>query len=464
MNSNIAFQIVSLLISAFLFAFLSELLPIGFSFLVIGFYYYYTYLGNKNLKYKWLMPPFFFTFVMFVFIFVGSLMIYTGTLAFQRFNSFIFNTTNLNRANFLTIFSCSTLWVSYLFFAKKNKKKTYFLADRNINKYTASVLVFVSVLVYAYGISKGYIGYSKKEEQVGSLSSLINMLSQSVNFVFLLYYFLNYKNIALKKYDFVFLLLLSFLVVMGVVSGSKFKMASPLLYVFLIDYYNTNKLIGKKVVYMFMLLLFAFAIIPSVRAVLDENKNQEQVDLVNLVEDVNIVESDNSSSAFIRLLSRVTYTPQLILAINYNGLKPDAVLNLWYYKLMSPSYVIIPRFLNPDKPKITFGKWFSYYVFGSTKDTNIGATYQGILYMNGGLMSVFFGFFILGLFQALIIRFVFNEKFIIIYFQVFLSFVFLPQEPWVLYTSLLQSLVFFMLMYKFIVKNESVHRSNARLW
>ena len=136
--------------------------------------------------------------------------------------------------------------------------------------------------------------------------------------------------------------------------------------------------------------------------------------------------------------------------MEYEGPKPPAVTNLWYYKFMSPIYAFTPRVINPGKPEITFGKWFSFNVYGSTEDNNIGATYQGILYMNGGLISVLFGFLIVGMVQALFVNFLFNNKYLPVYLLLLLKMVFLSQEPWAFYTGFIQTLVLMLIVYNFI--------------
>jgi len=295
------------------------------------------------------------------------------------------------------------------------------------------------------------VGYSQIEGYAGSFANFINLMLKSSYLILISYYLQHYERIK-KSHDLYFLFILGILVFVGVLSGTKFSLVLPFIYIVFSDYFKQKKILTKKILTVLIIFILSFMIISPLRDVLDKKQQGEEVDLLTIV--VLAFSEGNYSfeDALTSLIYRVIYLPQIILAINYEGTLPDAVTRLWEYTLMSPINALIPRSINPSKPAITFGRWFSYNVFGSTINNNIGATYQGILYMNGKLISVFIGFFLVGMAQALFVNMLFNKKFFPIYLLILPNLFLLPQESWVFYVGLLQTTIFLLVIYKLITK------------
>lgn len=429
-----------------------------FTILLMAGYFFYCYKFTlKNISFPWLSPPALFTFTMFFYIFTGSLLIYIGTLTYDRFSATLFTEENLNRANYLTVLATSSMWFAFLIFTKKTSSgfKQSFSKKVLFNKPLASTLLFLTSVSYIWGIINGFVGYSKNTEVTSTFSSLLSLFN-SISFLILIgYYFTNYEKIKSKRFDPYFILLITVLVFIGIISGSKFSIILPFIYIGLIDYFKSGDILTKKNLYIVLLFISSFIVIIPIRNVLqDTRKGNSNVDVVEIFSSIGKDDSVSEPAFFLAFLSRITYIPPLVLAMEYEGPKPPAVTNLWYYKFMSPIYAFTPRVINPGKPEITFGKWFSFNVYGSTEDNNIGATYQGILYMNGGLISVLFGFLIVGMVQALFVNFLFNNKYLPVYLLLLLKMVFLSQEPWAFYTGFIQTLVLMLIVYNFIFKRK----------
>lgn len=414
-----------------------------FIFVLSGLYYSHVlFVQNKQYKLKWLLPSQLFTALMFFYVFIGSLMIYTGTLFYDRFHISLFNDANIVKANCITIFASSSLWLSYLLFKRdvtnRSKSSLKGLIKRNYKKRLLWFFV-IAIAVRYLGVLNNVTGYGSDSSFI---SQVVDVFSDITSLVLIIYY-ITYHNQISNKVDYKFISMVLLLIMLGFMSASKSVVISPIVSIILTDYY-LNKNFNKKIIGIGLIVfVLSFAIVPVVR----NNINQD----VDKYEDVNI-RNIEAVDAFQSFLFRITYVPQLILSINYEGDTPDAVDNLWQYHLLSPIYALVPRFIYPDKPIITFGSWFSFNVYGSTENNNIGATYQGILYLSGGFFSVFLGFIILGLVQAYFVRLLFNERFLPIYLSVLPILFMLPQEPWLLYVRLIQSTLVFFITYKVITR------------
>ncbi|WP_133466000.1 hypothetical protein [Sunxiuqinia elliptica] len=293
------------------------------------------------------------------------------------------------------------------------------------------------------------------EENAGSFTNLIAILNNA-NYIILIIYFLsNFDQLSKRSVAIPFYSLLLTLILLGILSGSKFNIVLPLIYIALTYYYREKKLLNRTTLTMIIFFLLTFIIITPIRLILYAKKNGVNVDrelVMNVINgpSQNILVSEAVSNA----LYRITYVPQLILAIDYSGKTPPSVDNLWTYTFLSPINAFLPRVVNPNKPQITFGRWFSYHVYGSTADNNIGATYQGILFMNGHLFSVFWGFIFIGVLHALMVKAFLNKKFLSIYLLFLLKLTLLPQEPWVLYTSIIQTLIIILIIFNVITRRQ----------
>lgn len=439
------YHIITLIVSLLLFLLGAEI-PIEVVFIISGLYYinilFFIKYYNAN---KWLVPPQLFTLLMFIYIFLPSVLIYYGAMIYERFSTNLFNEINIINANTITLFSVSTLWISFLLVNKKKIfENTHIISNTNIKSTKKNKRLFyiflVLVAIQLYGVVNNISGYLVES----TLSSQLVTLSNNFSILILVYYFFNNYEAVLKKFDVRILIMIISLVILGFAFAQKSKVLSPFLYLLLVDYFIRKKFNKKLIIIGFSIFILSFVIVPIIR---DSIKNQDELQL-----SITSINKDNAQFAFIDLIYRTTYVPQLILAINFNDKLPPSVEKLWEYQLLSPIYSVIPRQIYNTKPEVTFGKWFSYNVYGSTRENNMGATYQGILYLNGGLVSVFFGFALLGLFQALFVRLFFNNKYIPIYLSLLLLLFILPQEPWMYYVRLIQSSIAFILIYKLIIR------------
>lgn len=450
------FHLFSIILSLIGFYFLADIIPVEIIFVFVGLYYWYILtLANKRYKYKWLLPPFLFSFSMLIYVYIGSLLIYSESLIYDRFSSILFSSSNMIKANFITVFAISAMWISYMSFYKSNNEvdiNEKSNTTHQLKKGVSIIIVLISVLLYVYGIAYGYAGYSKNEEEVSTLERIINLFRESIFLILIIYYLNNYETVEKKRVNTYFFFLVGILVFIGILSGSKFSIVEPFLYIILINYFKNEKFSKKKLLLIFSIFILSFMIIIPLRETLNEKKEGVDVSISEIVSSIASTDDFSLHTSLTQVLYRVTYVPQLILAIEYQGQKPESVSKLWQYKLLSPINALIPRVINPNKPSITFGKWFSHNVYGSTRDNNIGATYQGILYMNGGLLSVFIGFFLVGLIQAIIVNYLFNRKYLPIYILLLLSLFLLPQEPWVFYTNIIQSLLVMLLIFNLITR------------
>jgi hypothetical protein len=75
--------------------------------------------------------------------------------------------------------------------------------------------------------------------------------------------------------------------------------------------------------------------------------------------------------------------------------------------------ILVPRFLNPDKPDMSIGNWTAH-AFGMIEPddgfTNLSPTYMGELYMNFGAAGVLFGMSIVGALAVLVDRYLVIDR------------------------------------------------------
>src|SRR6185312_2323991 len=64
---------------------------------------------------------------------------------------------------------------------------------------------------------------------------------------------------------------------------------------------------------------------------------------------------------------------------------------LWGGTMKNLEYVLVPRFLWPDKPDMTSGKWFTAYLGYPDMDSNTSMTGAGETYWNFSVLGLIFG-------------------------------------------------------------------------
>lgn len=427
------YHIITVIFS-FLFYVFRFIIPVEVIFVLSGIYYVSTLFFLKNYKTnKWLVPPQLFTLTMVLYIFLPSILIYYGGMIYERFNLSLFTELNIVSANIVTLFATSTMWSSFLLASIKKNYQILEISTNDIRKKKINKRIFlfflITIAIQFYGVVTNISGYSIESS---SSSQIVSLFGNFSIFILVYYFYINYERI-IDKVDVKFLMMLLSLIILGFAFASKSKVVSPFLYLILVDYFKRKKFNKKIIIIGFSIFILSFIIVPIIR---ESIIKQEDINL-------NTASSNkgNIITAFNSFLYRTSYVPQLIMAIDYSGDLPQSVEKLWEYHLLSPIYSVLPRPIYKNKPEITFGKWFSYNVYGSTRENNIGATYQGILYLNGGIGSVFIGFVLLGLFQAFFVKLFFNKKYIPIYLSLLLTLFLLPQEPWVFYVRLIQSAI-----------------------
>lgn len=75
--------------------------------------------------------------------------------------------------------------------------------------------------------------------------------------------------------------------------------------------------------------------------------------------------------------------------------------------------IVVPRFLNPDKPDMNIGNWTaqSFGAIGSLDNiTNLSPTFVGEFYMNFGILGVVVGMFLMGIVAILVDRYIVGDR------------------------------------------------------
>jgi len=440
------FNLISLIVFSFLFEYADVNVINYFSLLFSLVHLVVNYrILSKKIEYFIINPLFINLFFSFIYLWFGVISINIFSGLFTRFSS-VLNVVFISKALFLTNIAISSQFIGYflinLFLAKKNFSIT--LPKLHVNKWGAFLIITVVVVIENIFSLLGYTGYYATIQNIPFFSTF-NVVLIKVGYLFLIFLVLNSKF----KFFVIPALLLSTL---GLVSGSKTLIILPFIYLLILNYLKSHKLNYSYILNIVILLIISFTIITPIRYILKERKQGYSLNR-NTYKEANKILSGNSDLELPinALITRINQVPQLTTAIVYDGPLPESVDELWIYTIKSPLYAFLPSTILKERPKVSFGSWFSVAGFNSTEESNVGATFQGILYMNNGIFSVIFGFLLVGIVQGILI-YILIPKHFFLYLVLIQTIAFLPQEPWLYFVSILQYPVLMFVIYKIIIK------------
>jgi hypothetical protein len=315
----------------------------------------------------------------------------------------------------------------------------YFKFSYELNYPLIYTLILISIAARLYAINLGIFGYTGTSEQ----------LSESAKIAFALYLFgslgkfslltvsLSYYEHKTKKLKIIFITLIIFELLFGLISGFKTDVIIPFL-IPLTAFYIIKKKINKSFLTAALIfLLVAYAVIEPFRVLrhLDRQFSSNPVYMVNMmIEAYNLNKKYSLTNQLdtdfflISIASRNNYLLVAARAIEYNdevGLQPDDPDFLM--KLVTiPASAFIPRAVWSNKPVEDIARWFSVYVWGAPSTSSTAMTPIGFLYFAGGNFFVFIFFIVFGIMQRTLFQF-YNKgsggK--IIYFGLVMSLIFI---------------------------------------
>ena len=448
---HISFQLRYFLISLLCYLSAPVGLPIEVGILLCLPYLLGVIKYNKKESLGYLQPPFLLTCSFFFIIILGTIPIKYNWFPRVVFIYGEFDERTLWKCIFVSMIAITSCWLSFCTLNNIFKKRSTVHFDRAtpIIRKSSHILLILLLLLLTYLVATKRFGYFSEDQDSNNMTEYILKFCNLIVGAFFLY-----RKKEESKIQKIYLLIVLYMSLIGAISGSKSLIIMPFLILALSEIFRTKKFINKYTRLIPVIVLVAFVVIIPIRYMIEvDNNKMSTQDAAVLVQDV-AETSDNSvfGMVLIDAISRFNYVPVLANAIEYIGELPHSVTNLWYYSFMSPIYSLVPRFVYPDKPINDFARWYSFNVCHSTENNSISATYQGILFMNGEILSVIFGFIVVGFFFFLMSKFWLNYNHIYIFITLIPTFIVLPSEPWSFMVGTIQNIIIYSIFHRIILK------------
>ncbi len=336
----------------------------------------------------------------------------------------------LNIAMDSVVLGAVSMWIGYrsnlgaflfkfmttgIFNIKRYLKNTF-----NFNVGLIYTFVVVSVLVRFYALTIGAYGYSYDPEQLSAAAEIsqylyyLSLLSQFSLLIVSLAYFSSSNQ---KKYRTILITLIVIEVIFGLMSGMKVLVVVPFV-IPLVAYLILKRRIKKTLLALSIAaIVIAYIIIEPFRmlSLLDPNFKsnpkyilQTLYDAYILNKQIGIVKETDTEFFLLAFFGRTNYLVEAAMAIEYNdkvGLNehdPDFTNRLF----LAPVHAVTPRFIWKDKPLENIGLWFTQKVWGYDFYSSTAVTPFGFLYFAGGNVLIIVFFFIFGIMQNALLRFV----------------------------------------------------------
>ncbi len=348
--------------------------------------------------------------------------------------------------------------------------KRYLKHTFNFNIGLIYTFVVVSVLVRFYALTIGAYGYSHDPEQLSATAEIsqylyyLSLLSQFSLLIVSLAYFSSSNR---KKFRIILITLIVIEVIFGLMSGMKVLVVVPFVIPF-VAFLILKRQIKKSLLALSLsAVVIAYIIIEPFRMLsfLDPNFKsnpkyilQTLYDAYILNKQVGIIKETDTEFFLFAILGRGNYLVEAAMAIDYdnrvglNEYDPDFANRL----LLAPLHAITPRFIWKDKPLENIGLWFTQKVWGYDFYSSTAVTPFGFLYFAGGNFLIILFFFIFGIMQNALLRFIdLGPGGIIIFIGLLSSLVLIDHAVNSIFVSWIRLFPVLILLQYFTFKNES---------
>jgi len=279
--------------------------------------------------------------------------------------------------------------------------------------------IVLSVLVRFYAILIGVYGYAQSPEEISEAVKysqyfyLLGLLAQYSLLIISLAYFSSEE----QKNKKLFIALISVEVFFGFISGMKSLVVIPFVIPF-VAYLVLKKRIKKSfLVLAIAAIVTAYIIIEPFRILRNMDPNfqsspkyilQTMYDAYYLNEEVGLIKETDTEFFLFAFFGRNNYIIDAAKAIDYedkvglNRNDPDFSNRLFSIPLQA----VLPRFIWVDKPLENIGLWFTQKVYGRNYYSSTAMSPFGFLYFAGGNFLIIVIFFIFGVMQNALFRFI----------------------------------------------------------
>ncbi len=159
-----------------------------------------------------------------------------------------------------------------------------------------------------------------------------------------------------------------------------------------------------------VIMVVAYQVIEPFRVIRYQDPGFQNRNIVEIAQVMGDIALDSNQAGYGQwigpMMQRMNYTVFAARSIAFKeevGLDhtdPDFVERM----ILSPLYAYIPRLIWTSKPYANLGRWYNVKVFGrpETTVTSVAMSPVGYLYFAGGVLGVFLGFVVIGVFQRLV--------------------------------------------------------------
>jgi len=271
--------------------------------------------------------------------------------------------------------------------------------------------VVLSFLIRIWMIKLGVYGYSSDYDRLLELAAYREYLSigESLGKLALMGAALQYYSQEARKPHTwsLLLLLLSYEVISGFVSGFKSLVVMPFLVVGLCAYFHERRFPRWLLPAVIAGIFTAFLIIEPFRVARNEDAGFQGTNLTYIVDTMfgakadDVSRADEGPAVWLSFLNRVnmTYVASRGIEFAHRGPLPEDAPNFLSDILLAPFHAVIPRLLWESKPFQDIGLWYTRYVFGYDFLSSTAMSPFTYLYFAGGVVAVCMGFFAVGVVQ-----------------------------------------------------------------
>jgi hypothetical protein len=280
----------------------------------------------------------------------------------------------------------------------------------HLRPFFLATCVGLSLLSRLSEVWLGVYGYSSEHILLYDLAKYTQYLTlgESLSKVALISVALQYYSQEPRKLPAVVLYaLLAYELLFGFLSGFKSQIAMPFIILGLCKFYQQRKFPVWVVGAVCLSVIAGYTVIEPFRIVRYQDPGFEGRTVSGIYrsmfdKDISYRPvRDDLLTIFLKFISRSNLTYSGSLGIEYAdaGSLPDGSPDFLKNVFLAPAHALVPRVIWEGKPYQDIGWWYTKVVLGYNTLSSTGMSPFTYLYFAGGLISVFLGFFVVGIVQ-----------------------------------------------------------------
>ena len=320
----------------------------------------------------------------------------------------------INKLMLLVILGGVSMWIGYnSLFAKKLSqiiKQTlinlrWIKKSNNLNMPFIYMLILLSLIAKIIAINSNSFGYQvdfNKQTEANDYAmylTIIQSLSTLVLLLIAMKFFSSENNNS--NFKTTLILLLSYNVFFGFISGMKGAVVMPFIVVGIGFYSQRNKFPIWLVPVTLITVIVAYKVIEPYREAIQYNQNNSNSthEITTTLLESSYKSDSNAFINYLSILSRLNLTHDAAYGIKYaeyekvSADSPNFLNNIF----LAPLHAYIPRFLWHDKPSDNMGVWYTQEVMGKPYQTSTAMSPFTYLNFAGGPLAVILGFLLVGI-------------------------------------------------------------------